>query len=358
METILSLFGSCLPCFPDLSNPVIKIKGNKYKIVKLLGEGGFSYVYLVTQGNSQASYALKKIRCPYGGNDESYKQGLKEIRNYHRFTASQTPYIIQSIDEVIINEVDGSRTIYILLPYFEKSLQDIINNLVLDNQSMPESTILKIFVGICRGLKVMHGFKQTQVNHVDQEEEDDALLPLSEDEDQPTINSVNDTELYELCPYAYRDLKPANIMISTEGLPVIVDLGSTSKARLSIKNRQQALTLTDFASEHCSLPYRAPELLDVITGSEITEKTDIWSLGCLLYCCCFQFSPFEKLEIDQGANLNVAISQGKYIIPGDHQYSSELIQIIHDCLQLDPEKRPQVDDLIDRTLELSRQQNF
>lgn len=359
METLLSIFSKCLPCFPDLSTPYVSINNAKYKIVRLLGEGGFSYVYLVShKSNNNSQYALKKIRCPFGSDDETFKNAMKEIKNYHRFSNSKTPYIIQSIDETIINENDGSKTIYILLPYFERSLQDIITYNVLNDITMEEDEILKIFIGVCRGLQVMHKFKRTgrAYNTGNEEDEEDLLLPAASD-DEDGVSASNGTELQELTPFAHRDIKPANVMLSAEGLPVLVDLGSCSKAKLFIKNRQQALTLTDFAQEHCTLPYRAPELLDVATNTEITEKTDIWSLGCLLYACCFGFSPFEKLEIEQGANLNLAISQGNYSIPQTNNgYSDELISLIKDCLVLDSQKRPSVDELLDKALELTRRQ--
>lgn len=355
MDAILSLVTKCLPCFPDLSTPYLSFNSSKYKIIRLLGEGGFSYVYLVSdKANASSIYALKSIRCPYGSNDDSFKNAMKEVKSYHRFANAQSPYIIKAIDEAIIDESDGSKTIYILMPYFQKSLQDIINYNVLNNDTMKEEEVLRIFVGICRGLKVMHRYKKSggRSEARDDDEEDDLLLnPVSDDEeDQGTFG----TELQELVPYAHRDIKPANVMLSAEGLPVLVDLGSCSRARYSIKTRQQALTLTDFALEHCTLPYRAPELLDVATNSEITELTDIWSLGCLLYCCCFNFSPFEKLEIDLGANLNLAISQGNYSFPADKKgYSDELLTIVKDCLKLDPTARPTIDELLDRALSLS-----
>ncbi|KAK6201217.1 serine/threonine protein kinase [Scheffersomyces amazonensis] len=367
MDILWSIVGACLPCFPDLSSPSVTIKDIKYRIVKLLGEGGFSYVYLVKSNNDNAPYAIKKIRCPFGSNDESYKNSIKEIKNYHRFVKFGTPYIIQSIEEVIINEPDGSKSIYILLPYFEKSLQDIINNLVLNDDKMPEDEILKVFIGICRGLKVMHNYKTTSDEQRHQQhdnasttstDEEGLLLPPGSDDDEDGPTNIP-TELSELIPYAHRDIKPANVMISAEGLPVLVDLGSCSKARIKIRNRQQALTLQDIAQEHCTLPYRAPELLDVVKNSEITEKTDIWSLGCLLYACCFGYSPFEKLEIEQGANISLAISQGKFLIPKNNGgYSSELMDIINQCLKLNPDKRPTIDKLLDTALELSRKSNY
>ncbi|EMG47682.1 ENV7 Serine/threonine-protein kinase ENV7 [Candida maltosa Xu316] len=358
MDLLFSLCGACLPCFPSLSSPSIVINNNKYKIIKLLGEGGFSYVYLVST-NSQSYYALKKIRCPYGVQDESFKNAIKEIKNYHRF---KSPYIISSIDELIQSENDGSKNIMILLPYFERSLQDLINQLVLNNSKMEESEILRIFVGICRGLKVMHNYKKVSNNNPRfDDDEQDILLPVSEDEDfEDNVNgtTAGDLQMSELVPFAHHDLKPANVMLSAEGLPVLCDLGSCSRARISVKNRQQALTVQDFAQEHCTLPYRAPELVDVATNTEITEKTDIWSLGCLLYCCCFGYSPFEKLEIEQGASLNLAILQGKYEIPADNNgYDPKIIDLIKQCLQLKPENRPDTDEILEKALEVSRQLN-
>lgn len=357
MDYILSLVLKCFPCFPNISVPSVILNNKRYKILNLLGEGGFSYVYLVSDvSNNNSLFAMKKIRCPFGSSDETFRNAIKEVRNYHRFANSNTPYIIQSLVDTVLDEKDGSKTVYILMPYFEKSLQDVINYNVINNQRMDEVEILRLLVGICRGLQVMHNFKKTGGSGQAQpqsNDEDDLLLPLgSDDEDGDTAEG---TELQEFAPYAHRDIKPANVMLSAEGLPVLVDLGSCSKARLSIKNRQQALAITDFAAEHCTLPYRAPELLDVAVNSEITEKTDIWSLGCLVYACCFGFSPFEKLEVEQGANLNLAITQGRYNIPSDQNgYSDELINLIKDMLVLESTQRPSIDETLERALSYTR----
>jgi serine/threonine kinase 16 len=49
------------------------------------------------------------------------------------------------------------------------------------------------------------------------------------------------------------------------------------RARINVENRQQALLEQDIASEHSTMPFRAPELFDVKTGRMLDEKVDIWA---------------------------------------------------------------------------------
>lgn len=65
-------------------------------------------------------------------------------------------------------------------------------------------------------------------------------------------------------------------MLSDDGQPVLMDFGSTIKARIPIENRSQALLQQDIAAEQSTMAYRAPELYDVKTGVVLDEKVDIW----------------------------------------------------------------------------------
>lgn len=355
MDVVVNFLIKCLPCFPSLQNPTVSVNGVRFRIVRLLGQGGFSYVYLVYPTNNPSlMYAMKKISCPYGSHDATFANAMREVNCYNRFAAANSPFVVKSVDAAIISDPSGAKTFYILLPYFEKSLQDVINYNILNNIAMDEKELIQIFIGVLRGVRVLHKYKNSgSAESGESLGENDAETMLLADADEDG-SPMGGTELQELCPYAHRDLKPANVMLSAEGLPVLVDFGSCQRARVSVKSRQQALTLTDFALEHCTLPYRAPELLDVATNAEITEATDIWSLGCVLYACCFGFSPFEKMELDQGANLNLAISRGQYEIPEDRKgYSAELMEVIKLCLNVDPLQRPDINQILDTCLQLA-----
>jgi len=66
-------------------------------------------------------------------------------------------------------------------------------------------------------------------------------------------------------------------MITDDGAtPILMDFGSTMKARINVENRSQALLQQDIAAERSTMAYRAPELFDVKTRQMLDEKVDIW----------------------------------------------------------------------------------
>lgn len=155
-QDLIYSFGNCLNCFPG--SPTLKINSRSFKILRLLGEGGFSYVYLVQDTATAELFALKKIRCPFG--TESVQQAMREVEAYKTF--AQTPSIIHSIDYAIASERNDaeSKTVYVLLPYYRRgNLQDIINANLVNHTNFPEKELMHLFLGVCKAMKAMHQYR-------------------------------------------------------------------------------------------------------------------------------------------------------------------------------------------------------
>jgi serine/threonine kinase 16 len=162
----------------------------------------------------------------------------------------------------------------------------------------------------------------------------------------------------------------ANIMISDSGTdPIIMDLGSIAVSPLPITSRSLAIATQDTAAEHSTMPYRAPELFDVKTGTVIDTKVDIWSLGCTLYACLVGKSPFEMRSDETGGSLSICVLSGDWRFPDegpggkqkakgkgpaaaagpadDEAISEPIREVVRRCLKVEPSERPDIDELIE-----------
>mgnify|MGYP002717365922 CR=1 FL=1 len=143
---------------------------------------------------------------------------------------------------------------------------------------------------------------------------------------------------------------PSNIMIADDRrTAVLMDFGSTLKARIPIQSRKEAVAHQDLAAERSSMPYRAPELFDVKTDVVLDEKVDIWALGCTLYAMAYLHSPFETASTtEQGGSLALAVTNGAYKFPANDSYSEAVRDVIRSCLRTNPAKRPSIEALIEQ----------
>ncbi|ROW16213.1 hypothetical protein VPNG_01939 [Cytospora leucostoma] len=383
---LFTSLGNCLNCFPG--SPSLKINSRNFKILRLLGEGGFSYVYLVQDTSTSELFALKKIRCPFGA--ESVAQAMKEVEAYKLFL--HTPGIIHSIDYAIASERGGgemSKTVYVLLPYYRRgNLQDLINANLVNHTKFPEKRLMQLFLGVCRALREMHRMEM-RTNGVDEnvkasnnrkkkagkqrsgaDEDDEA------EQQRPLMHGNEGVPEGDIKSYAHRDIKPGNIMIDDTGSgPILMDLGSIAVSPLPITSRSLAIATQDTAAEHSTMPYRAPELFDVKTGAVIDTKVDIWSLGCTLYACLVGKSPFEMRSDETGGSLSICVlggdwrfpdegpggtkkkapvrragtglGQGGGVAPEELVISDPIKEIVRSCLNVEPSERPDIDELIE-----------
>ena len=258
-----------------------------------------------------------------------------------------------------------------------------------------------LFLGVARALKAMHQYRvkggpggaasqkkaqgvrqeaaeadqdavrknkqRTRRQNTNQDEEDTEQEPLMDGE---VTRSQEGVEEGEIRAYAHRDVKPGNIMIADDGTtPILMDLGSLAPSPTPITSRSLALSVQDTAAEHSTMPYRAPELFDVKTGSVIDTKVDIWSLGCTLYACLTGKSPFEARSDETGGSLSICVLGGDWRFPdegakkepkgkqkmangssnpatSESAISDGVKDIVRRCLKVEPTERPDIDELI------------
>ncbi|KAJ4055379.1 Serine/threonine-protein kinase env7 [Fusarium oxysporum] len=382
-------FGNCLNCFPG--NPNLKINNRSFKILRLLGEGGFSYVYLVEDTSTHELFALKKIRCPFGA--ESVQQAMREVDAYRLF--SHVPTIISAVDHSVATERgadEATKTVYVLLPYYKRgNLQDMINANLVNHDRFPERRLMLLFLGVCKALRAMHDYKpavermhmgreEDELNHdernntrgkrTEEEEEGEQERGLLEEENQVSGGR-------SIQHYAHRDIKPGNIMIDDSGsTPILMDLGSVAPSPIPVTSQSLALQIQDTAAEHSTMPYRAPELFDVQTGMVIDTKVDIWSMGCTLYACLVGKSPFEMRSDETGGTLSLCVLGGDWRFPdegpagvkrsnsmrpqqGQQQQQAPAVEIsepirevVRKCLRVEAAERPDIHELIEMVEEV------
>ena len=299
----------------------------------------------------------------------------------------------------------GHKTVYILLPYYRRgNLQDAINANLVNRARFPEKRLMVLFLGVCRALKAMHQYRvkgppggeasrkqakkvREEAAEADRDAEDEAIQANTgkrrrdrsgndgDTENEPLMDgeimaAQEGMEEGEMRSYSHRDIKPGNIMISDTGTqPIVMDLGSLAPSPTPISSRALALQVQDEAAEHSTMPYRAPELFDVKTGTVVDTKVDIWSLGCTLYACLVGKSPFEARSEETGGSLSLCVLGGDWRFPDEgpaeakrgkqkvvdaeannkkkeDAISDVVKDVVRQCLIVEPTERPDIDQLI------------
>ncbi|KAI9504381.1 kinase-like domain-containing protein [Coemansia spiralis] len=304
-----------LPSFTSQQQQSIKIDSTSYRVVRQLGEGGFSIVYLI-ETPVKERFAMKQILCPQGsGMKES---AMCEIDAYKRF---HHPNIIPLVGAL----VEPSR-VSMVFPLYESNLFDLTMHNEQVSTRLPEDFVIRVFRGVCAAVEYLHTF-----------DVDDELAPSGSMQGYTRLQGPTG-------PFVHRDIKLGNVMLSN-GTPILMDFGSVAMARFTAHTRADALRIQDTAASQCSLPYRAPELFDVQPGMEFDERTDVWSLGCLLFALAANRTPFEN----DGSIVLAAINKN-YTFP--EGVSEGIEKLVAFMLVPEPGNRPFIGQVIQMTNKL------
>lgn len=203
-----------------------------YTISEKLGEGGMGVVYKAHDTKLDRTVALKFLPPNLSASEESNKRFLNEAKAASALHHSNTCTIFE------IDETEEGQ-LYIVMPAYDgKALDTVIE----DEGPLAIDRALDIAIQIGEGLKAAH---QQKIIH--------------------------------------RDIKSGNIQITGDGQAVIMDFG--------LARRRDVSKLTKTGQSPGTIPYMSPEQA---TGEEVDARTDLWSLGVVLYEMLSGKSPFPS----------------------------------------------------------------
>ena len=254
---------------------------SNFIIGKELGKGAFGSVKIVTRKEDNKIYAMKTVNISKLNNKEK-QSALNEIR----ILASLSHPNIIGYKEAFFDE--PTKTLNIVMEYaddgdIEKKIKDNLRKRL----KFTENTIWEWIIQILEGLKYLH---------------DNKIM--------------------------HRDLKCANIFLMKNGLLKLGDLNVSKIAKMGMAQTQ---TGTPY--------YCSPEIW---RDCPYNYKSDIWSVGCIVYELCALKPPFRGTNLKE---LCHNVLSG-YFLPISEMYSNDLRQIINMMLVIDPNKRSSTDELL------------
>ena len=133
----------------------------------------------------------------------------------------------------------------------------------------------------------------------------------------------------------HRDIKPENIMMRTDGYVKVLDFGLAK--RLEAARTELLPTQTESGMVMGTLPYMSPEQA---AGDVVDQRTDLWSLGTVLYELISGRTPFAHES--RQATLNAILSSEPESVRATHpSLPRELDRILKKALTKDRESRYQ-----------------
>ncbi|KAL1840847.1 hypothetical protein VTJ49DRAFT_7690 [Mycothermus thermophilus] len=277
-------------------------ESDKYEVLEKIGHGSFGVIRKVRRKADGMILCRKEI---------SYlKMSQKEREQLHaEFQILSTLRHPNIVGYYHREHLKATQDLHLYMEYCGNGdLGRVIRNLAEKNQYAEESFVWSIFAQLVTALYRCH-------YGVDPPEVGKSVLGLgSTAKPKPPPGGMT---------ILHRDLKPENVF-----------LGEDNSVKLGDFGLSKVMQSHDFASTYVGTPfYMSPE---ICAAEKYTLKSDIWSLGCIIYELCTREPPFNAKSHYQ---LVQKIKEGK-IAPLPPIYSAELFAIIKDCLRVNPDKRP------------------
>ena len=256
-----------------------------YRITAKLGEGGMGEVYLAEDTELDRKVALKLLPQEMAEDPERLERFKREAK---AVAALNHPNIVTIHS---IEEADGHR--FLTMEHVEGDSLDK----VITPGGLPLARLFDIAVPVAEALAVAH---EGGIVH--------------------------------------RDLKPANVMVTPDGRVKVLDFGLAKVATQAAPPSEDAATeaaLTGEGTVMGTAPYMSPEQLQ---GQAVDHRTDIFSIGILLYEMATGTRPFQG---DSGIALASSILKDtpSTVTETRADLPRHLGRIVHHCLEKEPRRR-------------------
>ena len=253
-----------------------------YKILEKLGEGGMGIVYKAEDTKLERTVAIKLLPAHLLASEDDRSRFSREAKA----SAALNHLNIATVYE--INEYEGKP--FIVMEYIEgKTLNDLL-----------EKEMFKLKDAVSIAIQVAEGLKAAHAKNI-----------------------------------IHRDIKSGNVLLSKEGQAKILDFG-LAKTAMSTK-------LTKVGSTLGTVAYMSPEQ---ISGGAVDHRTDLWSLGVVIFEMLTGRFPFAG-DYDQAIFYNILNEPPDPLTAIRSGVSMSLEWIVNKLLAKNPEERYQnANDLI------------
>jgi serine/threonine protein kinase len=295
----------------------------EYIIVEEIGRGGMGIVLLTIQTSLNRYVALKILPFGFSIDDKSVVRFQNEAKIIAKFNHPNIVPIFSSGEE------EG---VYYIAMAFIPGLS--LNKVI---ESLKHFSLHEIRASSIRNTILMHpdfmhfnldlknsGLDESIMSQRDPSFWDNSYLSF--------ILTIFH-EVADALSYAHRndiyhgDLKPSNIILTPEGIPMIADFGLAKDMKAIATTRSN-----EFAG---TIGYASPEQ---IRDNTIDEKSDIWSLGVTLYELINFNHPFGGKTISETID-KILNSEPPSLRKQDKKIPKEVEAIIFKCLEKNPKKR-------------------
>ena len=266
---------------------------NDFQIISKLGEGAYSTVFKVRRNVDNKIYALKKVKL-LNLSEKEKENSLNEVR----ILASVKSNFVVSYKEAFFDEKDN--TLCIIMEFADRG--DLYQKIVQHKKSailFEESDIWRIFIQLVKGLKSLHDLK-----------------------------------------ILHRDMKSANVFLFSNGSAKLGDLNVSKVAKRGLGYTQ---TGTPY--------YASPE---VWKDKPYDNKSDVWSLGCVLYEMITLRPPFRAQNME---GLYNKVCKGQFSRIPD-KFSDDLYKVVQFLLQVNPVSRPSCEQILNHPIIQKRIEYF